>query len=135
MTPAVSCCWITGVESTFQRLTRYHGGFMTATTADRPFSFETSYQTGEGGPERRDFDRPRLRRAEDPMFVSFAVIGGLCLFWRYTLALGIATLLITFFLWTMRERSRDRQKRYKPLEEPTTTVRVGASEAGYWIRG
>src|SRR5438105_1316624 len=26
MTPAVSCCWITKVESTFQRLTRYHGG-------------------------------------------------------------------------------------------------------------
>src|SRR5437660_654671 len=82
-----------------------------------PFQVETSYDTRE---VRAKPTRPRSKIGvtEDQLFVIFGAMGVACLFWRYTLALGAATLAVTVFLWAMRRRSVALRKLYEPLEEP-----------------
>jgi len=107
---------------------------MTAPAAEHPFSFESSFDPND--PRDRSVKRPsKLGIREDHFFVVFGLLGGLLLFWRYTIALGATILAMTTFLWAMRERSRDRNKHFEKLKPPPERVQVGATEKGYWVRG
>ncbi len=100
-----------------------------------PFRFEFSYDTREMRPELKATERSSLRVTEDQLFVIFAVLGALCLVWRYTFALGAVTLALTTFLWRMRQRSRALRKQYEPLEETPQIIRMTLTESGYSLRG
>ncbi len=100
-----------------------------------PFRFEFSYDTREIRPELKATERSSLRVTEDQLFVIFAVLGALCLIWRYTVALGAVTLALTTFLWRMRQRSRAWRKQYEPVEETPQIIRMTLTESGYSLRG
>lgn len=99
------------------------------------FSFETSFNSGDAYPSIRRPARSRRGLTDDQLFVGFAVFGAACLLWRYTIALGAVVLAMATFMWVMRERSRKWREGYRRLLEPPGIIRVGANEAGYWIRG
>jgi hypothetical protein len=99
-----------------------------------PFSFESSFDPNDPR-ERAVKRRPKFGIAEDTFFVAFGLLSGLLLFWKYTIALGAVMLAMTTFAWAMRERSREFRKRHERLRPPAERVRVGATEAGYWLRG
>jgi hypothetical protein len=112
--------------STEQRVVRDDAG---------PFRFEFSYDTREMRPELKATERSGLGITEDRMFVIFAVLGALCLIWRYTVALGAVTLALTTFLWRMRQRSREWYKRKELVEETPQVIRMTLTESGYSLRG
>jgi len=104
---------------------------MTAPSDVEPIRFETSYDTARTRPEERAATRPRRIPTEDQLFVIFGLLGAACFVWRYTIALGVAILATTTFLWAMRERSRALRKQYEPLREPATIVKIIVTETGY----
>jgi hypothetical protein len=108
---------------------------MTPPPPPEPFRFETSYDTSAVRPEHSPTQRSKLGLTEDQFFVVFALLGIACLFWRYTVSLGVATLFVMTFFWTMRERSRERRKHFSHLEEPPTMLHLLVTDEGYGIRG
>jgi hypothetical protein len=107
---------------------------MTAPLNDAPFRFETSYDTRDGRPNLKPARRSK-RVTENQLFVTFAVMGVACLFWRYTIALGAVTLGLLIFLWAMQKRSKARRKQYERLQEPPQIVHMTLTESGYSLRG
>ena len=101
----------------------------------RPFSFETSFSTSNAWPKGTRRSKSMLGLTESHLFVLFAFVGAACLLWKYTIALGACVLGMTTFAWAMRERSRKWRAGYERLVDPPETVRVGANETGYWVRG
>lgn len=108
---------------------------MTATPDNQPFRFETSYDTRDGGPNLKTSGRSR-RVTYNRLLVIFGLLGIACLFWRYTIALGAATLGLTTFLWAVRRRGEAFRKRYEQhLREPPQIVHVTLTESGYSLKG
>lgn len=101
----------------------------------RPFSFETSFTTDNAWPKANRRARSKFGLTEDQLFVFFAFVGAAFLLWKYTIALGAGVLGMTTFAWAMRERSRKWRVGYQRLVDSPETMRVGATETGYWVRG
>ena len=108
---------------------------MTTISANEPFSFETSQDSLEGLPVPRPMERSTFGFTEDQLFIAFALVGGACLFWRYSVALGAFLLAMTTFVWAMRERAREMRRRLAPLREPPQRISIRVTDAGYSQRG
>jgi hypothetical protein len=65
---------------------------MTAPELDGAFRFETSYDTRDARPNLTASRLTARRRAYKLTRAIIGAIGIACLFWRYTIARGIATL-------------------------------------------
>jgi len=112
---------------------------MTASPDNTPFRFETSYTTRDGRPDvltsQVAASRRPMRAIADRFFVICGVGGIACLFWRYTVALGVVTLGLATFVWAMRQRSEARWKRRGRVQEPLQTVHVTLTESGFSLKG
>ena len=109
---------------------------MTAPNADAAFRFDTSYDTRDARLNLTASRRSARRVTYNLIFGILAAIGIACLFWRYTIALGVAILGIMAFVWAMRRRGEAFRKRYEAsLQQPSQTVHVTLTESGYSLKG
>ena len=63
------------------------------------------------------------------------LIGIGCLFWRYTAALGVATLGLMAFVWLAQKRGEALRKRYEHVQQPPQIVHLTLTESGYSLKG
>ena len=108
---------------------------MTAPPDNAPFRFETSYDTRDAQSNLIASRRSARRVTYNLLVATLGVIGVGCLFWRYTIALGVATLGIMTFAWVMRKRGEAFRKRYERVQQPSQIVHVVLTESGYSLKG
>ncbi len=108
---------------------------MTAPTLDAPFRFETSYDTRDARLNLIASRRATRRAVFNPIFAILGVIGIGCLFWRYTIALGVATLGLLAFVWRAQKRGEALRRRHERVRQPPQTVHLTLTESGYSLKG
>jgi hypothetical protein len=105
---------------------------MTAPDLAAPFRFDASYDTRDARPNLAT-SRGSTRRAA--VFTIWGAIGVTCLFWRFTIALGVAMLGLMIFAWVIEKRSEVRRKRYERIQQPSQIVQMTLTESGYSLKG
>jgi hypothetical protein len=108
---------------------------MTAQNLDTPFRFETSYDTRDARLNLTASRRSTRRAVFNPIFAILGTIGIGCLFWRYTVALGVATLGLLAFVWRAQKRGEALRKRYERVQQPPQIVHLTLTESEYSLKG